>query len=187
MSVSLLGGALPFGVRTDQGETKDKKSSRLPFASLFEAASNQAKRSADKSILDSAQPNQSLSAITAGGPVAPLDLRRDAEAALGNLNRRLQQLFQDADVDTSVDIQLVGNGSGGVDIVGSHPDDDKIKELLSAHPELVEQFHEMMELFAKLQASTPNPLGATQGGVLAMIISQQNARVAMDTSATAVE
>jgi hypothetical protein len=187
MSVSLLGGALGFGSAADQTVTKDKKAANSPFASLFEAASSQAKRSADKSILHTVLQSQSSSAADAGGGTSAIDLRRDAEAALGNLNRRLQQLFADSDIDTSVDIRLAPNGSGGVELSGSHPDEDKIKEILADHPELVQHFQEMMGLFAKLQASNPSLLGTTPGGMLTMIMSQLNARVALEPEVSPVE
>jgi hypothetical protein len=187
MSVSLLGGALGFGSPADQSVAKDRKSAGSPFATLFQAASSQAKRTADKSILDTARQEETSTSGAADPSLTGIDLRRDADAALGNLNRRLQQLFFDADVDTSVDIHLVPNGSGGVELSGSHPDEDKIKELLADHPELVQQFQEMMSLFAKLQASNPSLLGATPSGTLTMIISQQNARVALEQQAAAVE
>jgi len=187
MSVSLLGGALGYGSPADQSVSKDKKSAGSPFATLFEAASSQAKRTADKSILDSARQGEASVDGGANPRAAGVDLRRDAEATLGNLNRRLQQLFADADVDTSVDIHLVPNGSGGVELSGSHPDEDKIKEILADHPELMQQFQETMGLFAKLQASNPSLLGTAPSGTLTMIISQQNARVALETQAAAVE
>jgi len=188
MTVSLLGSALGFGAPADQSLSKDKKSTNSPFASLFQAASSQARRTADKSILDSArETNSSASIGVASHPTSEVDLRRDAEAALGNLNRRLQQLCAENDVDTSVDVHLAGNGSGGVQVAGSHPDEDTIRDILADHPEVAQQFHEMMALFAKLQASSPSSLGAAPTGALTMIVGQQSARVALEPAAKAVE
>jgi hypothetical protein len=186
MSISLLGGTLPFSSSADSSSSKNKPGAALPFASLFEAASSEARRAADKSILHSVQRANS-SSLLAGQPSSPLELQRNAEATLGNLNRRLQQLFQAADVDTSIEVKLVSNASGGIEVAASHPDKEEIEQVLAQHPELAQQFHEMMDLFSRLQASTAGGLSAPASGAMTMIISQQNARIALEPATAAIE
>jgi hypothetical protein len=186
MSISLLGGTSPFGAAGDSGGAKSKSAAALPFASLFEAASSEARRAADKSILHVARQSEN-SPLSASQPTSPLEMQRNAEATLGNLNRRFQQLFQAADVDTSVEIKLVSNGSGGIEVAGSHPDKEEIEEALAQHPELAQQFHEMMDLFARLQTGASGGLAAPASGAMTMIISQQNARVALEPAIAEIE
>ena len=179
MTVTILGVPLNLGSLTGQAGS-DAKAGSAAFAEVFQAASNQARRSADLSILDSARRGNSVNGETPATAIGPRDLRREADASLGDLNHRLQQLFADADVDTSIDIQLVGDGAGGVQVTGAHPDEEKINEILAEHPQLAQQFHDLLAQFSKLQANSPSLLGPAQSGMLSMIISGQKARMAFD-------
>jgi hypothetical protein len=60
--------------------------------------------------------------------------------SLGDLQQTLSGLFASAGIDTSQPIAIAQSPEGTLSVAGSHPDMDKLEELLANHPELVAKF-----------------------------------------------
>jgi hypothetical protein len=79
--------------------------------------------------------------------------------SLSNLQTKLNTWFQGAGVDTSQEIQLSLTADGTVQLANSHPDADKIEQVLQNHPELLGMFQTLSNSYKQL--NQPDNSGTT--------------------------
>lgn len=117
------------------------------------------------------------SAATTGATAG--ELTREAENQLSEFKRAMKQLLSEAGIDDTWAISLQSNGAGGVTVDPSHPDHEKITELLQQNPDLIERFNQLQKAYEKLRTSTGEmkPGDKMLQPVFSVVFAEDSARV----------
>lgn len=160
MSISSILGGSVAGVSSAAGGAT--KSSSNAFAEIFARA-----RGAISSETNSA---------TTGATVA--EQTREAETKLSEFKRAMQQVLETAGIDSTWDIRLQSDGNGGVQVSPSHPECDKIEQILRENPDLIEKFKTLQEAFGRLRSGSGNEgSDAAQTSVFSVVFADDAAHV----------
>ena len=87
------------------------------------------------------------------GTQSPDDLRRQADAILERFRRLVNQRFAQAGIDTLRPIQLEVDPTGGVRVIGDHPDTLRIDQLFAEDPDLISLLNDLASTVQLLRAA----------------------------------